>query len=65
MYFIFKKLYCLGYKSFYLLKVYQDNIYPENMKFFSFKKIMTELGEPYKNMELASFMSASKGYMGE
>ncbi|XP_042906500.1 alanine aminotransferase 2 isoform X1 [Parasteatoda tepidariorum] len=46
-------------------EVYQDNVYPDNMKFYSFKKIMTELGEPYKYMELASFMSASKGYMGE
>ncbi|XP_035230625.1 alanine aminotransferase 1-like [Stegodyphus dumicola] len=46
-------------------EVYQDNIYAEGMKFHSFKKILTEMGEPYKNMELASFMSASKGYMGE
>ncbi|KFM70384.1 Alanine aminotransferase 2, partial [Stegodyphus mimosarum] len=35
------------------------------MKFHSFKKILIELGDPYKSMELASFMSASKGYMGE
>lgn len=46
-------------------QVYQDNVYGEGMKFHSFKKVMTEMGEPYKNMELASFMSASKGYMGE
>ncbi|KFM79416.1 Alanine aminotransferase 2, partial [Stegodyphus mimosarum] len=46
-------------------EVYQDNIYAEGMKFHSFKKVLTEMGEPYKNMELASFMSASKGYMGE
>lgn len=26
---------------------------------------MTEMGPPYSNMELASFMSCSKGYMGE
>lgn len=46
-------------------EVYQDNVYGEGMKFHSFKKVMTEMGEPYKNMELVSFMSASKGYMGE
>lgn len=46
-------------------EVYQDNVYGEGMKFYSFKKVMQEMGEPYKNMELASFMSASKGYMGE
>lgn len=27
--------------------------------------MLTELGEPYSKMELASFMSCSKGYMGE
>merc|ERR1711862_758717 len=26
---------------------------------------MREMGEPYNKMELASFMSTSKGYMGE
>ncbi|XP_035228587.1 alanine aminotransferase 2-like [Stegodyphus dumicola] len=46
-------------------EVYQDNIYADRMKFHSFKKILMELGESYKSMELASFMSASKGYMGE
>ncbi|KAF8782672.1 alanine aminotransferase 1-like [Argiope bruennichi] len=46
-------------------EVYQDNVYASGMQFHSFKKVMTEMGEPYKNMELASFMSASKGYMGE
>lgn len=46
-------------------EVYQDNIYKENMQFHSFKKVLTEMGSPYKEMELASFMSASKCYMGE
>ena len=27
--------------------------------------MVNEMGEPYKSMELASFMSCSKGYMGE
>lgn len=46
-------------------EVYQDNVYAEGSKFHSFKKVLTELGEPYSKMELASFMSCSKGYMGE
>lgn len=46
-------------------EVYQDNIYKDNMEFHSFKKVIMQMGSPYKDMELASFMSASKGYMGE
>ncbi|XP_013787751.1 alanine aminotransferase 2-like [Limulus polyphemus] len=46
-------------------EVYQHNIYAEGMEFHSFKKVMTKMGPPYSNMELASFMSASKGFMGE
>lgn len=47
------------------LKVYQDNIYIDGMKFHSFKKVATELGAPYSQMEIASFYSTSKGFMGE
>ncbi|RWS25992.1 alanine aminotransferase 2-like protein [Leptotrombidium deliense] len=43
-------------------EVYQHNIYAEGAKFYSFKKVMHEMGE---KIELASMMSASKGYMGE
>lgn len=46
-------------------EVYQDNVYDKDSAFHSFKKVMTEMGEPYSKMELASFMSVSKGYMGE
>lgn len=46
-------------------EVYQDNVYAEGSKFHSFKKVLKEMGEPYSKMELASFMSCSKGYMGE
>ncbi|EEB17528.1 Alanine aminotransferase, putative [Pediculus humanus corporis] len=46
-------------------EVYQDNIYAPGSKFYSFKKVLTEMGPPYSEMELASFMSCSKGYMGE
>ncbi|KAG8284390.1 glycerol-3-phosphate O-acyltransferase 2, partial [Homalodisca vitripennis] len=46
-------------------EVYQDNVYAEGCKFHSFKKVLMEMGPPYSEMELASFMSCSKGYMGE
>lgn len=46
-------------------EVYQDNVYAAGSKFFSFKKVLTEMGEPYSKMDMASFMSCSKGYMGE
>merc|ERR1712051_602526 len=46
-------------------EVYQHNIYAEGSQFHSFKKVLMEMGEPYSGMELASFMSCSKGYMGE
>ena len=46
-------------------EVYQHNIYAKGAKFHSFKKVLMELGKPYSEMEMASFMSTSKGYMGE
>ncbi|XP_029044272.2 alanine aminotransferase 1 isoform X1 [Osmia bicornis bicornis] len=46
-------------------EVYQDNVYDKDSAFHSFKKVMLEMGEPYSQMELASYMSVSKGYMGE
>ncbi|KRX55960.1 Alanine aminotransferase 2, partial [Trichinella sp. T9] len=46
-------------------EVYQDNIYEAQSKFHSFKKVLMEMGPPYSSMELASFHSSSKGYMGE
>lgn len=46
-------------------EVYQDNVYAEGMKFHSFKKVAHDLGYPYSKMEIASFYSTSKGYMGE
>ncbi|GLH05997.1 Uncharacterized protein GBIM_11527 [Gryllus bimaculatus] len=46
-------------------EVHQQNIYDNNSEFHSFKKVLMEMGLPYSKMELASFMSSSKGYMGE
>merc|ERR550519_3258011 len=46
-------------------EVYQQNIYAEGSAFHSFKKVMFEMGAPYDTLEVASFMTCSKGYMGE
>lgn len=48
-------------------EVYQFNIYhPETTPWTSFKKVLSEMGPEYSDcVELASFMSMSKGYMGE
>nr|CAD7589579.1 unnamed protein product [Timema genevievae] len=46
-------------------RVYQDNVYAKNSKFHSFKRVLTEMGPPYNKIQLSSFMSCSKGYMGE
>ncbi|XP_055587574.1 alanine aminotransferase 2-like [Uranotaenia lowii] len=45
-------------------EVYQENTYGSN-EFHSFKKVMTEMGPPYNSLELCSFMTCSKGYLGE
>ena len=47
------------------MQVYQHNVYAEGSKFHSFKKVMTEMGSPYDKLEVASFMTCSKGFMGE
>ncbi|KAM6318669.1 LOW QUALITY PROTEIN: alanine aminotransferase 2-like [Aegotheles albertisi] len=47
-------------------EVYQDNVYAEGSTFHSFKKVLFEMGPPYSEVvELASFHSVSKGFMGE
>lgn len=46
-------------------EVYQQNVWTDDVEYLSFKKVLMEMGGPYKKMELASFMSISKGYMGE
>merc|ERR1719492_372312 len=46
-------------------EVYQHNVYAEGSAFHSFKKAMTEMGAPHSGLEVASFLSCSKGYMGE
>ncbi|OQV20788.1 Alanine aminotransferase 2-like [Hypsibius exemplaris] len=46
-------------------EVYQDNIYAPGSKFHSFKRVQAEMGAPFNTVELASFYSTSKGFMGE
>ncbi|XP_026462661.1 alanine aminotransferase 2-like, partial [Ctenocephalides felis] len=46
-------------------EVYQDNVYVEGCKFHSFKKVLREMGPPFDQMPLISFMSTSKGWHGE
>merc|ERR1712212_1150622 len=46
-------------------EVYQHNVYAKGSEFHSFKKVLSEMGEPHGSMEMSSFMSCSKGYMGE
>ncbi|KAM9322234.1 alanine aminotransferase 2-like isoform 1-T1 [Pholidichthys leucotaenia] len=47
-------------------EVYQDNVYAEGCHFHSFKKVLFEMGPEYsETVELASFHSTSKCYMGE
>uniref|UniRef100_UPI0037E7C42C alanine aminotransferase 2-like n=1 Tax=Semicossyphus pulcher TaxID=241346 RepID=UPI0037E7C42C len=55
-------------KRLFLLadEVYQDLIYGEQTEFVSYKKVLAEMGPPLSDtVELASFHSASKGFMGE
>ncbi|CAL8101214.1 unnamed protein product [Calicophoron daubneyi] len=47
-------------------EVYQHNIYVPGREFVSFKKVLHEMGGSIsKEVQLASFMSCSKGFMGE
>jgi alanine transaminase len=47
-------------------EVYQKNIYSENKKFTSIRKVLKSLGSPYEeDIEMASFHSLSKGLLGE
>jgi alanine transaminase len=54
-------------KRLYILadEVYQQNVYENGKEFHSFKKVACEMGEPYSNMEIASFFTSSKGFTGE
>ncbi|KAF2348362.1 Pyridoxal phosphate-dependent transferase [Trinorchestia longiramus] len=52
--------------SYWLLfQVYEQNIYDSQRPFYSFRKVVMEMEEPYSSVAVASFMSISKGFMGE
>ncbi|KAF0911333.1 hypothetical protein E2562_008222 [Oryza meyeriana var. granulata] len=46
-------------------EVYQDNVYTENKKFNSFKKVARSLGYDQEDLSVVSFHSVSMGYYGE
>eukprot|EP00929_Paragymnodinium_shiwhaense_P111283 TRINITY_DN7907_c0_g1_i1.p1 TRINITY_DN7907_c0_g1~~TRINITY_DN7907_c0_g1_i1.p1 ORF type:complete len:523 (-),score=164.56 TRINITY_DN7907_c0_g1_i1:423-1991(-) len=46
-------------------EVYQENVYAQGKKFTSFKKVVMDMGAAAKDVELVSFHSASKGFLGE
>jgi len=46
-------------------EVYQQNCYMESKPFRSFKRTLREMGDDYKEFELVSFHSVSKGFIGE
>ncbi|KAK1314940.1 hypothetical protein QJS10_CPA06g02565 [Acorus calamus] len=46
-------------------EVYQENIYVEDKRFHSFKKIARSMGYGEDDISLVSFQSVSKGYHGE
>lgn len=46
-------------------EVYQENIYVDDKKFHSFKKIARSIGYGEEDIALVSFQSVSKGYYGE
>jgi len=45
-------------------EVYQHNIYTKGSEFHLFKKVANKMDGEYADMELASFMSTSKGFIG-
>ena len=49
--------------SIFADEVYQENIYHPSAKFYSFAKVMHDVGE--KEVSLFSFHSISKGFLGE
>ena len=47
-------------------EVYQENLYEDGAKFTSFRKCAHDMGDDvYSRLELASFHSVSKGFLGE
>ena len=52
--------------KYFAAKVHQELVIGEGCRFISYKKVLAEMGSPFSDMvELVSFHSASKGFMGE
>ena len=49
----------------HFVQVYQENVYAEGAKFHSFREVVRSMGPAYKNFQLTSFNSTSKGFLGE
>jgi len=58
-------LFCLVNFGLFADEVHQDNIYSNSNCFYSFRKIIHNLGPTYDCVGIASFMSIGKGYAGE
>lgn len=46
-------------------EVYQENTFVEGLPFFSFKKVLRDMGPAAPPVQLVSFHSTSKGFLGE
>ena len=47
-------------------EVYQENVYNKSeFPFYSFKKVAHEMGEKYRDLQMVSYHSISKGFLGE
>ncbi|XP_004345426.2 alanine aminotransferase [Capsaspora owczarzaki ATCC 30864] len=46
-------------------EVYQTNVYQDQRPFVSFRKVLKSMGPEFSNVELISFHSVSKGFIGE
>jgi len=47
-------------------EVYQENVYNKSeFPFYSFKKVAHEMGEKYRDLQMVSYHSISKGFFGE
>ncbi len=46
-------------------QVYQENIHEKGVEFYSFRKVLMDMPASYHDLQLVSFNSTSKGFLGE
>lgn len=46
-------------------QVYQENIHQKGVKFYSFRKVLLDMPSEYHDLQMVSFNSTSKGFLGE